>query len=553
MVFILSQAIVFLMMEFVAVRNDATGYALPILPKMFLCNLLLPLLICLLVGCVLAQWQNQHHSAIALIVFLVMSSPLTEMMLGNGENTNSWGTRLGYMLRHSFAIFYEEANWWPNEQVGLQTEWTRFAVQFFWILLCLGMFCLMKKRELCISGCLLLACSVACLVYTQLPASTYRHYNSNTDFYLYKEQATGLQEAADIGYTIHDYDLKLDFGRQLKVEGTLAIEAEKPTDAFVFTLYRGYKLKSLESTQPITWSVQNDLVTIQTEKPTEQLSITLQYQGHNNLFYSNMDGAMLPGWFPWYPMAGEKQIYFRFGNYTPDYNSYNRIEPAHIRLDVQAPFTLVSNLTQTSEQVYEGESDSITIIGGYIEKTDDPVIANILPLNLSVTEERMVERIKDNYKSVCDAMDAYGLDQTLISDRKIILASADLSCNGTGGDVAIFSDYILTSDSGLGFFSNFTKALIIERNKSEVSMVIGGMGLDETPEQTLESWSYLSGFSREDLSDAELQLVDLLDAAKDAGKEEQLVREIAAFLISEHEEADEEVFWKELSERYGTS
>lgn len=443
--------------------------------------------------------------------------------------------------------------WWPNEQAGLQTEWTRFAVQFFWILLCLGMLCSIKKRKLCISGCLLLACSVACLIYAQLPASTYRHYNSNTDFYLYKEQANGLQEAADIGYTIQDYDLKLDFGRQLKVEGTLVIEAEKPMDAFVFTLYRGYKLKSLESTQPITWSLQDDLVTIHTEKPTEQLSITLQYQGYNNLFYSNMDGAMLPGWFPWYPMAGEKQIYLNFETWNSEYNTYNRIEPAHIRLDVQAPFTLVSNLAQTSERVYEGESDSITIIGGYIEKTEDPVIANILSLNLSVTEERMVELVKDNYQSMCDAMEAYGLDQTLISDRKIILASADLSCNGTGGDVAIFSDYILTSDSGLGSFSNFTKALIIERNKSEVSMVIGGMGLSETPEETLESWSYFSDFPREDLSDAELQLVDLLDAAKDAGKEEQLVREIAAFLISEHEEADEEIFWKELSERYGTS
>ena len=552
-VFILSQAIVFLMMEFVAVRNDATGYALPMLPKMFLCNLLLPLLICLLVGCVLAQWQNQHHSAIALIVFLVMSSPLTEMMLGNKEHTNSWGNRLSYILRHIFAIFYEESMWWPNEQAGLQTEWTRFAVQFFWILLCLGMLCSIKKRKLCISGCLLLACSVACLIYAQLPASTYRHYNSNTDYYLYKEQANGLQETADIGYTIQDYDLKLDFGRQLKVEGTLVIEAEKPMDAFVFTLYRGYKLKSLESTQPITWSLQDDLVTIHTEKPTEQLSITLQYQGYNNLFYSNMDGAMLPGWFPWYPMAGEKQIYLNFETWNSEYNTYNRIEPAHIRLDVQAPFTLVSNLAQTSERVYEGESDSITIIGGYIEKTEDPVIANILPLNLSVTEERMVELVKDNYQSMCDAMEAYGLDQTLISDRKIILASADLSCNGTGGDVAIFSDYILTSDSGLESFSNFTKALIIERNKSEVSMVIGGMGLSETPEETLESWSYFSDFPREDLSDAELQLVDLLDAAKDAGKEEQLVREIAAFLISEHEEADEEIFWKELSERYGTS
>lgn len=552
-IFGLSQTIVFLIMEFVVVRNDTIDYALPVLPKMFLCNLLLPLLICLLVGCVLAQWQNQYASAIALIVFLVMSSPLTELMLGNGGNTNALGNRLGYMLRHSFAIFYEEGNWWPNEQAGLQTEWTRFAVQFFWIFLCLGMLCLMKKRKLCVSGCLLLACSIACLLYAQLPASISRHYTSNTDSYLYKEQATGIQDAADIGYTIQDYDLTLDFGRQLKVAGTLVMEAEKPTDEFVFTLYRGYKLKSLKSTQPVTWSVLDDLVTVKTEKPTEQLELTLQYQGYNNLFYSNMDGAMLPGWFPWYPMAGEKQIYLDFETWGCEYNTYNRIEPAHIRLAVQAPFTLVSNLAQTLEQVYEGESDSITVIGGYITKTDDPVIVNILPLNLSVTEERMVELLKNNYQSVCDAMAAYGLDQTLISDRRIIVAPAELACNGTGGDVTIFSDYILAGSGNLGFFSNFTKALIIERNKSEVSMVIGAMGLEETPEETLENWSIFTDPPREELSDAELQLADLIDAAQDAGKEDQLVREIAQFLISEHEEIDEEIFWKELGERYGTT
>ncbi|MCD8356721.1 MAG: hypothetical protein LUE11_09145 [Clostridia bacterium] len=552
-ILIFSQMIVFLMMEFVVIRNDATDYALSVLPKMFVCNLFLPLLICLLVGCVLAQWQNQHHSAIVLLIFLVMSSPVTEMMFGNGENADSLGNRIGYAIRHSFGIFYEETIWWPNEQIGLQTEWIRFAVQFFWILLCLGMLCLMKKRKVCVSGCLLLACSIACLTYAQLPASTSRHYNSNEDYYLYKEQAIGMQEAADIGYSIQDYDLTLNFGRQLDVTGTLILQAEGPTDEFILTLYRGYKIKSIDSAEPITWSVQDDLVTIRTKKLTKDLKLELHYAGYHNLFYSNMDGAMLPGWFPWYPMAGEKQIYLNFETWTSEYNTYNRIEPAHIQLAVQAPFTLVSNLTQMSEQVYEGESDSITVIGGYIAKTDDPMIANILPLNLSVTEEQKVEQLKDSYQSVCDEMEAYGLDQTLISDRKIIVASADLSCNGTGGDVAIFSDYILTDEGNLGAFSTFTKVLIMERNKSELSVLIGGMGLNDTPEQTLESWSFFSDIPREELTDAQLQLVDLLDAAQDAGKEDQLVQEIAAFLISEHEEADEEIFWKELRERYGTS
>ena len=235
------------------------------------------------------------------------------------------------------------------------------------------------------------------------------------------------------------------------------------------------------------------------------------------------------------------------------YYTCNRIEPAHIRLTVDAPFALVTNVDKTSEQIYEGESDSITLVGGYIKKTDDTVIMDILPLNMSVTEEQKVETLKKEYRKICDTMEAYGLDKTLVANRKIILTSYDLASNGTGGDVAIFSDYILTSDGSLGIFSNFTKSLIMERNKSALSMLIGGMGLEETPEATLESWSFFTDIPREELSDTEKQFVDLITSAQKSGEGEQFVQEVAAFLLSEHKENDEENFWEELSKRYGTT
>lgn len=550
-VFILSQAIIFLMMQVTVVLDDPTDYAHTVLPKMFVCNLFLPLLVCLLVACVLAQWNNPHASAVALIVFLIMSSPLTEMLFGNGENADSLSNRIGYAFRHCFANFYEETIWWPNEQLGLQTEWSRFAVQFFWIFLCLGLLCVMKKQKLCVSGCLLLTCSIACMVYAQLPANTYRHYNNNIDQYLYQDEAVSLQKEADIGYTIAEYDLTLDFNRQLDVSGTLGLQAEKPTDEFALTLYRGYQMKSITSTQPMTWSVQDDCITVKTEKPTEELKLALHYTGYNAFLYSNMDGAMLPGWFPWYPMAGERQIYVDFGRQGSEYNTYNRIEPTHIRLTVQAPFALVSNLPQTSEQVYEGEGDSITIIGGYIEKTDDPVIMDILPFESNTTKEENIKDKKEAYQKLCDAMEYYGLDKTLISDRRIILTSYDLQSNGSNEGIAVFSDYILTTSSSLYFFSSVTSTLILERNQSDLSVLIGTMGVEYTPEKTLEHWSWYADMPREEMTDAEVQLLDLIDSARAAGEEETFVRDIAAFLISEHNAEDEEAFWKELNIRYG--
>ncbi|MDO4175600.1 MAG: hypothetical protein Q4D42_12635, partial [Eubacteriales bacterium] len=550
-VFVVGQAILFLLLELTAMRRDTTGYTASVLPKMYVCNLLLPLFICLLVACVLAQWQNQHRSGIALVVFLVMSSPVTELLFGDGQNADAVGNRLGYAIRHSFDIFYCETFWSPNVQVGLQTEWTRFAVQFFWVLLCLGLLLWATgRRRVRVPGCLLLACGVACLVYAQLPASTYRHYNNHIDQYLYRDEVTSLQKETDFGYTIADYDLTLDFGRQLDVTGTLAFQADEPTKEFVFTLYRGYTVESLESAQPLAWSVQDDVVTIQTESPTQDLQIALHYAGYNHFLYSNMDGATLPGWFPWYPMAGERQIYWQEEGWTAQYNTLNRIEPANIRLTVQSPFALVSNLEQTSEQVYEGTSDSITIIGGYITKTDDPVVMDTLPLGYNLTEEQCVEMAKKDYQELCNAMDAYGIDKTLVSDRKLILTSYDLESNSAGGGVAIFSDYILATYGTL-YFGSFSSKLILEHSYSEQAAFIGSVGLEETPEDTLERWLFFLE-DPEDLSDGERYMLDIIDAAKKAGTEEQLVRDIAAFLISEHDEADEETFWKELGERYGT-
>ncbi len=553
-IFVLSQIVIYIGVIITSILCDGTdgsAYFLSVLPKMFLFNLLLPMAICLLIAYNCSMLSNQHLAAIIMLVFLVMTSPLTELLLSQEEGSNV----IGYAIRHSFGIFYEESTWTYSLQAGLQTETTRLAVQLFWIFLCFAAACLIKRRKICISGCVLLTFGIECIIYAQLPASTFRHYNAQKDFYLYKDEATSLQET-DENYTISDYDLTLTFGRQLDVTGTLFLEAEEPTDKFQLTLYRGYNIKSLESTDTIAWSVQDDLITIETETPTDCLEIHLHYAGYDTFLYSSSDGVMLPGWFPWYPMAGENQIYVNYGRWGSTYNAYNRIEQAHIRLTVDAPFAFVTNLEQTSDQTYEGNSDSITVIGGYIQGTDDPVLMNILPLDLSLsfTSEQYLKEKKDRYQELCDALEGYGLDPSLISDRRIILVSQDLSSNNGTADIAIFSDYILTTTSGLNSFSQVTKALILEKNTTALSIQVANMGFDETPEETLENWSFFLDVSNTaESSEEERILTNLIDAAAVTGAQEQLIKDIAKFLISDHTEDEEISFWEELKEQYGNT
>ena len=182
----------------------------PALFTMYICNIFLPLLVCLLAASFFACWNNQIRGVTGLIIFLVLVSPLSEILV-NGDKPNSMVERILYAVRHIFGFFYESSSWEWNTQIGLQTEWTRFASQFFWIFLFLGLlFWNTHKKKRAISV-ISLAVSVLLLVYTSLPASTY-HFNSRilSDEYMYRRKATSTSETAtsqaeklkNTGYTI---------------------------------------------------------------------------------------------------------------------------------------------------------------------------------------------------------------------------------------------------------------------------------------------------------------------------------------------------------------
>lgn len=409
----------------------------PALFTMYICNIFLPLLVCLLAASFFACWNNQIRGVTGLIIFLVLVSPLSEILV-NGDKPNSIVERILYAIRHIFGFLYESSSWEWNTQIGLQTEWTRFASQFFWIFLFLGLlFWNTHKKKRAISV-ISLAVSALLLVYTGLPASTY-HINGrfllDQNTYGVKESDVNIEQISDFSqlpYTITDYQLQVTFNRQLQVSGTMQLQAEKETSDFVLTLYHGYNVKNLQSTDgtALDWSVDGDYISIHTSKPVTQLAISMDYAGYHDIYYSNRNGAMLPGWLPWYPMAGEHTIWLKNSPETATviygYNTYNRIEQANIELQVDAPFTYVTNLEQIDENICRGTSDSITLIGGYIEKIDESPLTNIVLFdNAYPTDKDYISHYKQICQRVYTAFDVYEIDKSLIDNKKIITTSYD--------------------------------------------------------------------------------------------------------------------------------
>lgn len=90
--------------------------------------------------------------------------------------------------------------------------------------------------------------------------------------------------------------------------------SKQPQKEFDFTLYRNYKIRSLNSNDLKSYAQNGDFIHIEFNKPIKNTNIEIKYSGYHPNLYSNNQAVVLPGYFAWYPMAGEKQLYCMFEN-----------------------------------------------------------------------------------------------------------------------------------------------------------------------------------------------------------------------------------------------
>lgn len=76
----------------------------PALFTMYICNIFLPFLVCLLAASFFACWNNQIRGVTGLIIFLILVSPLSEVLV-NGDKPNSIVERILHAVRHIFGFF----------------------------------------------------------------------------------------------------------------------------------------------------------------------------------------------------------------------------------------------------------------------------------------------------------------------------------------------------------------------------------------------------------------------------------------------------------------
>ena len=550
-----------------AVVNDAAPiYFISWFLKDYLINILLPQYIAIIFTGVVCMYNNNLICNAILLIFAFLISPYSEKIIWKQSSAMAlvWTE-----FHHVFEILYQNSEWSPDAQYGFQTEYCRVELECAWMLgLCVMMLCKakvpymiqnadicndvlqrIKKRGMTVLTTLMLI--ISCLLYIDSirPSSTYRlteNYSgafSDRETY-YKNLIT---EGGEEEWKVTEYDIDLNLGKQLDVELVMKVESEESRSTFLFTLYHGYKVAKVATGTPeieLQFVQEDDRLQIKSNKPVTKLDITIDYSGYCNRFYSNSEACMLPGWFPWYPMAGEKVI---FGHYQEagnpyGYNPYNRIDESHIvlRLNRQAVTSLDQKEMGSKCFVYEGYADHITVLCGNFlimeENSNDKesaandgiYVKSLLPLTLysSTDIEETKTKIKNELEESIEQLETYFGEQEKwkCSELKIMVASEDLSRNFFNNNLAIFSDSILIANGTLNANTLLQYELLADRTQAVaraesqiISNCLRCQYLENTPEETLKNLIRNLGIVANDTSIVN-EFIKLAQAAADNGK-----------------------------------
>lgn len=532
-----------------SMQNDGSSYFISWFPNNYVWNVIVPQVICILFTFLVSASRNSSRWLMIEILFLFLISPFSEEII--------WETKpaipVDYLWKKfhwPFEILYQNSKWSADYQGDFQIERVRIYVLLFWILLLfsIGAAYLKKKKVISmVAG----VGAVICLVLSYQPASVYRLNASwdgankdYTDYSIHIDDNTYNPVSAS-EFSITNYDLELSFENELGVTGNIEIKSPQGCEEFKLTLYHGYSIKDVVSQTEgvsIQFRQQGDNLYIQTDKKVSELKFYINYKGHHNKFYSNSRAAMLPGWFPWYPMEGERQVVIEYPEYGKmwGYNPYNRIQKAHVR--IRSNYELVTNLTDKGNYLYEGEVDSITVLSGNLEMVQDEVIMDYLPLELyeEYQLEDFKEKQKQNYNDALEKLkNVYGIDVSEFEGKKIIFASKDMGRNVANNFLSVFDEYILATPDYVTA-NDLLHYIILRdyenREKREQSTLIqlfmNGF-FDDDPENIVKGWIDEIGMRKEHpeyfnevLDNPEL-LIDILEKS-DSGT---VVREALQYVL----------------------
>lgn len=341
-----------------------------------LVNFFMTGLVAILLGMLLALVFKRVVAFLVGAIVIFLGSSMFESIAR--EEILSGGLNL-YPVEGIFDLYTPSLFWMPNFLFGYSILPYRIALLIFWIFALLASLLglLIQKNKIRFGSIIVcVAFSISgIMIYFQPSSKLIMNYNpsnglnSDLEYYMNNEQKDELG-----GFDVTDYTLNFDVTNKLNVKSILTVSESIPE--YKFTLYHGYKITNVknQSGDRLNFTQDGDYFTVYSDSDVSQLYI--EYSGFSSKFYSNSQGVVLPGFFPYYPHSGFKSVFN-----TQEQGFYKLLidgKPS-FSISIKGQKNVYSNLSTIDGNTFTGRSTGVTIISGFIEKTSVNGIEVIYP------------------------------------------------------------------------------------------------------------------------------------------------------------------------------
>ncbi|WP_296133610.1 hypothetical protein [uncultured Eubacterium sp.] len=361
-------------------------------------------IIAILIGLLCSTIKKTAAAYLILIICSFVFSPMTSRLTGEIYNRSDESI---YPLWRIFEIFPKTFSH-DIAASGVNANIKSLSIIVFWISLfaIIAMFTVFSfriKRAKQIAATVCLAVFVLSGAGTLMPYSSIsldtNSLGSDAEHYVFQDPENFvIQKNEEPNFEITGYDMNFKIKNLLSGDVTVKVDNPNLLE-YHFTLYYGYKLKSVtnSSGEKLKYDRDGDYITVHTDAPTE--SFNFKYKGFSQVFYSNSQSCNLLGGFAYYPINGFRYVY-SVADQGSIRTKLSKSVPMSVKVDCGKK--MFSNLESTGKNTFEGTSDSLTLVSGFYKEINTDGIRMIYPYYDASedyeTQLKMLIEAKPKYK-----------------------------------------------------------------------------------------------------------------------------------------------------------
>ena len=255
-----------------------------------------------------------------------------------------------------------------------------------------------------------------------------------------RQYYSGLQpiDEREPGFTIEAYDIDLKIRNALTARVVVTLsDSSTSSDLYLFTLYHGYHLSGIttEDGQSVHFVRKNDTIAIPSSALGQKRTIVFEYSGHADKYYANRQAISLPGYFPFYPMAGQRVIW---KDEEQGINTQMPTDRAIFHVKVDTGLHVTSNLDGTDNE-FTGNAHTVSLFAGLIKNINNNLVVS------SVSDWPISE---DNFSQAADICknisSTLAIENPLSDQTKLFIIPMNMMTSSRSEACAVLGDHILS-------------------------------------------------------------------------------------------------------------